>query len=75
MAGPQSEEDCLLVPLELVDWISTIFCTRPSLPLGPVLVVDASLGLPVSNKVTEMLFYAACLGCLQFHNETVPIGA
>ena len=62
VACPQSEENCLLVPLELVDLVTIILCTQPSLPLGLKLVVDDGLGLPVGHGVTELLHFAACLG-------------
>ena len=39
MVSSQSKEDCLLVPLQLVDWINTADTAKPFL-LGLVLVVD-----------------------------------
>ena len=62
VASPQSEEGCLLVSLELVDWISTTLCIQSSLPLGPEMIVDDGLGLPVGYWVAELLHFAACLG-------------
>ena len=62
MASSQSEEDCLLVSLELVDGIHTIVCTQPSLPLVPVLVSYDGLGLSVGHGVIELFHPAACLG-------------
>ena len=62
VARPQSEENCLLVSLELVDLVSIILCTQLFLPLGSKLVVDDGLGLPVGHGVTELLHFAACLG-------------
>lgn len=54
VAGLQSEEDCLLVPLQLADWVSTTLCTQPSLLLKPKLIVDDSLGLTVDHRVAEL---------------------
>ena len=62
VARPQSEENCLLVSLELVDLVSITLCTQPSLPLGSKLVVDDGLCLPIGHRVAELLHFAACFG-------------
>ena len=62
MACPQSKEDYLLVPLELVDRVNTTLCTQPSLPLGLKMVADDGLGFSVGHGVAELLDFPAGFG-------------
>ena len=62
VACPLPEEDCLLVPQELVEEVNTALCTQDSLPLGLVSVVDHSFSLSVGLLVAQLLHFAACLG-------------
>ena len=61
MASPQSEKDCLLVSLELVDGINPTVCTQPYLPLIMVVISDDCLCLFVGHRMAELLHFAACL--------------
>ena len=61
MASSQSEEDGLLVPLQLVVGSSTTADIQPALPLGGVLIVNDGLGLSVGQLVAELLHLAASL--------------